>query len=641
MTQEGFKRKLTSIFSADAVGYSRLMGEDEAATVRTLTSYRDVISTLIKQYNGSVVDSPGDNLLAEFVSVVDAVQCAVAVQKELNARNDDLPENRRMLFRIGINLGDVIQEDNRIYGDGVNITARLEALAEPGGICISKAAFDHIESKLPYGYEFLGDQTVKNIAKPVGAYRVLMEPRITVAGESDKGKPTSMRQRPILVGVFTVIVLAVAIIIWQLYLRHPSLEAASVEKMAYPLPEKPSIAILPFENLTGNPENEIIGIGISENIITALSMIPEIFVISQGSTISYKGESVKAKQVAEELGVRYVLEGSFQETGDQIRVTAQLIDAIKGHYLWADRYDRSMRNLFVLQDEIAKRIAIELQVNISEGEIARISHRTENFEAWGYTVKAYSLAKNADRESIYKARELAQKAIKLDPEYGYAWATLAGTHLVDLLMGRSESPMETFKLFSELNKKSLALDPTLSCALANEGFFYLLQRKFDQAINSGKKAVNLSPSDDLPYQKLSYTMRHAGKFDEALALIKEAMRRNPYYPAYYVSDLVHIYRDLGRYEDALIQAKKLLVRAQTGEFVVWFSHFHLALIYMLLDREEKSQEHKAELFKLNPNFSLEWVRKSLSKSKDPAFYNYIFEALKRAGIPEHSSDTYR
>jgi adenylate cyclase len=244
MTQEGFKRKLTSIFSADAVGYSRLMGEDETATVQTITSYRNVISALIKQHNGNVIDSPGDNLLAEFVSVVDAVQCAVAVQKELKARNDELPENRRMQFRIGINLGDVIQEDDRLYGDGVNIAARLEALAEPGGICISKTAFDHIESKLPYGYDFIGDQTVKNIAKPVGAYRVLMEPRVTLSGRPRKRKSESKKRNAILTIASVIIVLVFSVGIWWLYIHRSSIEPASMEKMAYPLPDKPSIKVL-------------------------------------------------------------------------------------------------------------------------------------------------------------------------------------------------------------------------------------------------------------------------------------------------------------------------------------------------------------------------------------------------------------
>jgi len=286
MTEKGFKRKLTAILSADVEGYSRLMGDDEEATVRTLTAYREVLTTLIQQHNGNVLDSPGDNLLAEFASVVDAVQCAVAVQKEIKARNDELSENRRMQFRIGINLGDVIQEEERIYGDGVNIAARLEGLADPGGICISKTAFDQIESKLPYGYEFLGDQPVKNIAKPIGAYRVLLEPRVTVAGVPEKDKRSPMKRMPILIGIAAVVVLAVAVGIWQLYSRRPTIEPASVEKMAFPLPEKPSIAVLPFNNLSGDPTQDYLADGISENIISALSKISEMFVIASNSTFT-------------------------------------------------------------------------------------------------------------------------------------------------------------------------------------------------------------------------------------------------------------------------------------------------------------------------------------------------------------------
>ncbi|UCE53446.1 MAG: adenylate/guanylate cyclase domain-containing protein, partial [Desulfobacterales bacterium] len=257
MAEKGFKRKLAAILSADVEGYSRLMGEDEEATVRTLTVYREVLSTLIQQHNGKVLDSPGDNLLAEFVSVVDAVQCAVAVQKEIKARNEELPENRRMQFRIGINLGDVIQEEDRIYGDGVNITARLEALADPGGICISKTAFDHIESKLPYGYEFLGDQTVKNIAKPVGAYRVMLETRVTIAEEKEAAEAIPFwRRKAIIAGAIAVLVVIIGVTIWSFYLRPPPIEPASMDKMAYPLPEKPSVAVLPFVNMSDDPKQE-------------------------------------------------------------------------------------------------------------------------------------------------------------------------------------------------------------------------------------------------------------------------------------------------------------------------------------------------------------------------------------------------
>jgi adenylate cyclase len=295
MVQEGFKRKLAAILSADVEGYSRLMGEDEESTVRTLTAYREVMATLIQQHNGKVLDSPGDNLLAEFVSVVDAVQCSVAVQKEINARNTELPENRKMQFRIGINLGDVIQEDERIYGDGVNIAARLEGLSEAGGICISKTAFDHIESKLPYGYEFLGDQTVKNIAKPVGAYRVLMEPRVTVAGKPEKEKRSPVRRIPILVGAFAVLALAVAVGVWQFYTRRPTIEPASLDSMALPLPDKPSIAILPFDNISGDPEQDYFSDGMTDDIITDLSKISDLFVIARNSVYKYKGKDPETR----------------------------------------------------------------------------------------------------------------------------------------------------------------------------------------------------------------------------------------------------------------------------------------------------------------------------------------------------------
>jgi len=294
MTQEGYKRKLTAILSADVEGYSRLMADDEAATVKTIATYREVMALLIKQHRGRVVDAPGDNVLAEFASVVDAVQCAVAVQKEFQSRNAALPENRRMQFRIGINLGDVIEEKNRLYGDGVNIAARLEALAEPGGICVSKTSFDHIETKLPLGYEYLGEQEVKNIPKPVGAYKVLMEPRVTVAGEKEKARVVPFwHRKAILAGGVAFILVVIAALLWNFYFRPPPMEPASVEKMAFPLPEKPSIAVLPFENMSEDPNQEYFSDGITEEIITGLSKVPRLFVIARNSTFTYKGKPVK------------------------------------------------------------------------------------------------------------------------------------------------------------------------------------------------------------------------------------------------------------------------------------------------------------------------------------------------------------
>jgi adenylate cyclase len=365
MNTQDFKRKLTAVFSADVAGYSRLMGEDEAATVKILEAYKQVMFSLIKQHRGRVIDSPGDNILAEFASVVDAVQCGVAVQNELKARNADLPENRRMQFRIGINLGDVIEEGERIYGDGVNIAARLEALADPGGICISKTAFDHIESKLPLGYQFLGEQKVKNIARPVGAYKVMMEPRILPVEGKMKGKEVAFwRRKSVLAGAVALLVVIIGLLVWNFYYRAPKIEPASRERMAFPLPDKPSIAVLPFVNMSGDPKQEFLCDGITEEIITALSKIPRLFVISRQSTSSYKDKPVKVKQVSEELGVRYVLEGSFQRSGDRVRITSRLIDALTGNQLWAEQYERDLKDLFALQDEILGRVGPSYSVDI-------------------------------------------------------------------------------------------------------------------------------------------------------------------------------------------------------------------------------------------------------------------------------------
>jgi adenylate cyclase len=567
MADKGFKRKLTAILSADVEGYSRLMGDDEEATVRTLTSYREVLSTLIQQHNGNVLDSPGDNLLAEFVSVVDAVQCAVAVQKEIKSRNDELPESRRMQFRIGINLGDVIQEDERIYGDGVNIAARLEGLSEPGGICISKTAFVHIESKLPYGYEFLGDQTVKNIAKPIGAYRVLMEPRVTVAGEPERDKRSPVRRMPILIGAVAVLVLAVAAGIWQFYMRRPSVEPASVEKMAFPLPDKPSIVVLPFDNLSGDHEQDYIADGISDNIITSLSYIPEMFVIARNSSFTYKGKPIKVQQVSEELGVQYVLEGSILKSGDQIRITSQLIDALTGGHIWSERYDRDFKDLFDLIDEITQKVVIALQVKLTHGEQASMWYSsTRNLEAWGYAVKGLGPFYHYSKESNAKAREFFERAIEIDPEYAHAIVMLAMTHIIDARLGFTDSRVESLKRAVELAKKATALvdnDPLVHTLWE---FIYLIRGQHDKAVEEGRKSIALAPNDAEVHALFGHVLMFSGIFEESVEMCEKAIRLHPYSPLYYLQYLMEAYRWIGRYDESLALSEQLIERSRKVKY---------------------------------------------------------------------------
>ena len=633
MAEKGFKRKLAAILSADVEGYSRLMEDNEEATIQTLNTHRNSMFNLIDQHRGRVVDTTGDNLMAEFSSVVDAVKCAVETQKEMSERNADLPENRRMLFRIGVNLGDIIEEDERIYGDGVNIAARLEGLAEAGGICISRTAYDQVKNKLEIGYEYLGEHSVKNISEPVHVYRVLMEPEAAgkVIGEKRKEK-----RRMTLAAVIVLLIGVGGLAGWYLYIEQTKrIEPASVEKMAFPLPEKPSIAVLPFDNLSGDPEQDYIADGFTENIITGLSQVPEMFVIARNSVFTYKGKPVKIKQVSEELGVKYVLEGSIQKAGDQLRVTAQLIDALKGHHLWAERYDRELKDLFKLQDEITIKILSTLQTKLVTGGDDITWWRTDSFEAWGHNVKGWNYFDQYTKQDNLKAREHYEQAIKLDPDYGAAWELLAWTHLADVWLRSSDSPRESIKKALEIAKKT-------SERWGKDGlhFFmteiYLFQRQFEKAIAEGKKAVALSPNSSRYHIGLAAALNRGARSEEAIVHAKKAMRLEPYYPAWFLGNvLVLAYDQTGRYEEALEINKKLLKRALKGEYPLKNAYRRLALSYARLDRMEEARSHAAESLKIDPNFSLErWRKSRLWMFKDQKWLDNVVEMMRKAGLPD-------
>lgn len=450
-----------------------------------------------------------------------------------------------MEFRIGINLGDVIEEKERIYGDGVNIAARIEGLADPAGICISRTAYDQIKHKLKLGYKYLGEHTVKNIAEPVRVYRILMEPDAAGKVIGEKRFLEKISRRAAIAVVIILIVIAGGLAGWNFYLHQSKrVEPASEEKMTFPLPDKPSIAVLPFDNLSGDPDQDYIADGVTENIITGLFQIPEIFVIARNSTYTYKGKPVKIRQISEELGVRYVLEGSVQKADDRLRITAQLIDALEGFHLWAERYDRDFKDLFALQDEITLNILTALEVKLTRGEMAR-RYRTENLEAWRYVIRAHSLFERNTEEDNTKARELVEQALKLDPDYASALVILGWTHIFDARFGWSEAPAESLKKTMGLAEKAVALDETQIAVHNLMEMIYLMQRNFDKAIIEGKRAVELGPNDAESHAIFAQTLCYAGRFKDAIEHIKKAMRLSPYYPAWYLMYLADSYTMLG------------------------------------------------------------------------------------------------
>ena len=573
MESHDIERKLAAIVSADVKGYSRLMGEDEVATIRTLTTYREVMTTLIRRHRGRVVDSPGDNLLAEFASVVDAVQCAVEIQQELQRKNADLADSRRMEFRLGINLGDVVVEGEKIYGDGVNIAARLEGLAEGGGICISGIVYDQVENKLNFlnlGYEYLGEQTVKNITKPVPVYRV----------QVDKGAGVETSRR----GVSTT--------------RFPE------HTQALSLPDKPSLAVLPFTNLSGDPEQEYFSDGITEDLITDLSKLSGLFVIARNSTFLYKGKIITPDQVNQELGVRYMLEGSVRKSGNRVRITAQLIDTTTGYHLWAERYDRELQDIFAVQDEVTEKIVAALQVKLTAGEQQRLRRPpTNNLDAYEHFLRGLEYYWRRTREANTQARQMFERTTDLDPNFAAAHAWMGRTYIVEWMFQWNEDPRILERAFA-LAQRAAVLDNSLVVARQTLAYVFLLRKQFDRAIIEAERAVALDPNDADACITLGEILSCAGRPQEAVNLVEKAMRLDPHYPASYVFALGQAYYLTGRYEEAIITFKRLLTHHPDH----LHGRFFLAIAYSELGRTEAARVTLSASGGIDPAYSLERVR---------------------------------
>ena len=629
MTTQAFKRKLAAILSADVKGYSRLMGEDEEGTIRILNAYLEVITGFIQRHQGRVVTTAGDSVLAEFPSVVDAVRCSVGIQEELKDRNKELPEAKRMDFRIGVNLGDVVEEGDNILGDGVNVAARVESLADAGGICISGTAYDQVKNKLAFGYEYVGEQTVKNIREPVRVYRVLMEPGIKVpeVAAEKKAKSRQWQRVALSLGVILIVIIAAVVAYFNLRPSAPRVEVASKEKMAFPLPDKPSIAVLPFVNMSEDPKQEFFADGLTEEIITALSKGPNLFVIARNSTFTYKGKAVKVKQVSEELGVRYVLEGSVQRSADRIRVTAQLIDALTGDHLWAERYDRDLKDIFALQDEITMKIITALQVKLTSGEMIHVLAKgAKNIDAFTKYLQAVDLWTRLTKEANAQAKKLLEEAIALDPEYPGPYIGLAKTYGMDVYLGTTESSDQSLARAFELAQKAISLDNTNGAAYSVLSWLYAMKRQYDKAIAESERAISLNPNSAESYMRLGLVLAYAGRAEEGIPYMQNALRLNPFPSSNYFSNLAAIYRESGHYEKAIEASKKALQSEPNTQI----PYMTLAISYIRLGREEEARAAAAEIRRINPKFSVEGYAKVTPFTQPLA--GRIVEDLRKAGL---------
>ena len=547
MEPTGVKRKLTVILAADVEGYSRLMGADEEATHKTLRAYREIIDGLIARHDGRVFSTAGDSLVAEFASPVEAVRAAISIQEELRVRNTELPEDRQMRFRIGINLGDVIVDGDDIYGDGVNVAARLEGVAEPGGICVSRKVYDEVKHKLSVGFEDIGPQEVKNIAEPVPTYRVVPGPVSVAEGAKAIARTgAAPRWRIAATAAAVVVVLAVGgIAIWEVYLRPPPpTRVIAAEKVAAPvLPDKPSIAVLPFANMSDDPKQEYFSDGITEDIITDLSKISGLFVVARNSTFVYKGRAVQVSEVAKELGVRYVLEGSVRKAGDRVRINAQLIDTVTGGHLWAERYDGTLADVFALQDKVTEKIVAALAVKLTVAERAlQARGETANPEAHDAFLRGWAYYRRNTPADFAKAIPYFEEAIGLDPNYSRGHAALAALYwgvqdkqltsrASDWVRSLGLTSMEAWRLANQHLQEAM-IDP-VPLALQVGSRALTFQGRHDEAIAQAERAIKLNANNPVGYEAMAIALIYSGRAKKGAENIAKAMRLDPHYPPEY------------------------------------------------------------------------------------------------------------
>jgi adenylate cyclase len=574
-------RKLAAILAADVAGYSRLMSRDEEGTLRRLkAALGEVVEPHIAAHQGRIVKRTGDGLLVDFASAVEAVRCAVAIQSGMADRNRAAPEAGRIEFRIGINLGDVIIEGDDIYGDGVNIAARLEGIAEPGAIFVSRAIRDSVRDKLDVALEDLGEISVKNIARPVRVFRI---------GGAGGLRPASPP----------------------------------------PVPDKPSIAVLPFANMSGDAEQEYFSDGLSEDVITDLSKISGLFVIARNSSFAYKGRAVKVQEIGRDLGVRFVLEGSIRKAGNRARITAQLVDAGSGGHLWAERFDRDLTDIFATQDEVVQKIVGALAVKLTPADERRLRRRgTDNVQAHEFWWRARELLGRGTRDAVAQARAMHHRALEIDPNFAAPYAGLALAAMQEYANGWVDDPAQALDEAERAARRAIELNDQEPVGHMALGSTLLWRRQHDAALAAQRRTIELDPNWAQGHIALGVALMYAGRAAEALEPFAAAMRLDPHYPNMLLHFLAQAEFSLGRYETAADRLRERIARNPDTDS----SRMLLAACYGHLGRTDDARAAWAELLKVNPGFSLD-QRARVLPYKNPADFQRIAEGLAKAGLP--------
>ena len=594
-------RKLAAILSTDVKGYSRLMGDDEMATVETITRYRRFISEFVADHHGRVVDSPGDNLLAEFASAVDALDCAVAIQKKLAIENQSLEDHRRMEFRIGINVGDVIFKEDSLYGDGVNIAARLEGLSDAGGICISGTVYDQVNNKTELPLKFIGAKQVKNIAEPIRAYKVLL------SQETERKNGFSAQEAST---------------------SQDETESEPLSDSTLQLPDKPSIAILPLVNMGQGTDQDYFSDGLTEDIITDLSKISGIFVIAKNSAFAYKGKSVLPSQVARELGVRHILEGTVRRVGQRVRIATQLVDGLLNQNIWADRFDGNLEDIFDLQDQVTGKVVSALKVKLTSREKEqRTSRGSVNPEAYDLVKKANKLGLDSTFKTHLEAREIYQRALDLDPGYAPAYVGLGWTWFDEWPFGWSEDKTVLDKAL-HFSERAVELDPILPEASLLMGYTYLWMEEHRKTEDIANRLLSIAPNNADVLAFYGYFLAFAGRAEEAVAPLIRAKRMDPGRHVRYSHYLALVYNLLERSEEALLELEPYL-----DDYQSYFPlQRTLAYAYCQTGDLKRARQITARIMQSEPDFNTDAFGRKLP-FKDSAMRNRFINTLKKAGFP--------